>query len=71
MISSEAASSVVSSDIAEDDVEYVDEEILVYVDLEAKIASNTLRDSGNVKIIGLETGEPIMEIGDKIFQGKY
>lgn len=52
-----------------DDDDYVEEELLVYADFQSKIASSTLRDTANVKIIGLETGEPIMEIGDKIFQG--
>lgn len=51
------------------DDDYVEEELLVYADFQSKIASSTLRDSANVKIIGMETGQPIMEIGDKIFQG--
>lgn len=54
-----------------DDDDYVEEELLVYADFQSKIAPATLRDTANVKIIGLETGEPIMEIGDKIFQGIY
>lgn len=58
-------------DLSNDDDDYIEEDILVYADFQSKITPSSLRDPNvNVKIIGLDTAGPIMEIGDRIFQGK-
>lgn len=53
------------------DEEYEEEECLIYLDFQTKIKSETL-DQPNVqiKMIGFDTDEPIVQVNNKIFRGK-
>lgn len=52
------------------DDEYEEEEIIVYADFHSKIPFDTLTDPNlNIKLIGMETDHPLMQINSKVFQG--
>lgn len=54
------------------DDEYEEEELLVYLDFELKINSESLEEPNlKIKMIGFETDEPIVQINNKMFRGKY
>lgn len=53
------------------DDDFEEEELLVYLDFQSKIKSETL-DKKNVKIkmIGFDTDEPIVQVNNKMFRGE-
>lgn len=52
------------------DYDYDEEEFIVLADFQSKVAPEALSDPNlNLKIIGMETDTPIMQINSKIFQG--
>lgn len=52
------------------DSDYEEEEFLVYVDIDSTISKNQIEDpSCEMKIIGLESEKPILQINNKIFEG--
>lgn len=53
------------------DEDYEEEEFIVLADFQSKIAPETLTDPNlNLKLIGIDTETPIMQINSKVFQGK-
>lgn len=54
----------------QNDSDYEEEEFLVYVDIDSTISKNQIEDpSCEMKIIGLESEKPILQINNKIFEG--
>lgn len=55
---------------APSDDEYEEEEIIVFADFHTKIPFDTLTDPNLViKLIGIETEQPMIQINSKVFQG--
>lgn len=53
-----------------DNVEYIEEEMLVYVEMEpTSLTSNQIRDASSFKIVGDEKNA-VIQIENKFFQGK-
>lgn len=60
---------VSNNDNSEEDFE--DEEMLVYLDFQSKIKSESLEEQNlKIKMIGFETDEPVIQINNKMFRGK-
>ena len=54
------------------DSEYEEEEFLVFADFKNQIMPEELSDKNSaIKIIGIESKNPIAEINGNIFKGKY
>lgn len=54
------------------DSDWIEEEALVYVDLESLATSKELKDPGSIiKLIGLDEENPIMQLNEKYFKGMY
>lgn len=52
--------------------DYEDEEFLVYVDIDSAISKNLIEDPNcEIKIIGLESDKPVLQINNKMFEGKF
>lgn len=52
--------------------DYEEEEFLVYVDIESAISKNQIEDPNcEMKIIGLESDKPVLQINNKIFEGTF
>lgn len=55
----------------ETDTEYEEEEYLIYIDIEpTSIEESQIRSAKNMKILGLETKKPLLQIGNQFFEGK-
>lgn len=53
------------------DEDFEEEELLVYLDFQSKIKSETLEEQNlKIKMIGFETDEPVIQINNKMFRGK-
>lgn len=53
------------------DDDYEEEEFIVFADFQSKVAPEALTDPNlNLKLIGMDTDTPIMQINSKVFQGK-
>lgn len=51
--------------------EYENEEYLVYVDIDpTSLAEEQIKDSRNLKIFGLDTKKPLLQINNQFFEGK-
>lgn len=58
-----------NNDNSDDD--YEEEEFLVFLDFQSKIKSETLEKRNlQIKMIGFDTDEPIVQVNNKIFRGK-
>lgn len=54
------------------DSEFEEEELFIYVDFDAKISNKTLDDPDlNIKMTGLDTPEPLIQINSKVFKGTF
>ena len=54
------------------DDEYEEEEFLVYIDFDSKLLEDQLTDPNlNMKLIGVDTEHPIMQINSKIYKGTF
>lgn len=50
--------------------DWIEEEELVYVDLESLATSKELKDPDSIiKIIGLDDENPVMQLNEKMFKG--
>ena len=50
--------------------DYEEEEIIIFADFQNKLALETLQDQDlNIKLVGIDTNEPILQINSKIFKG--
>lgn len=55
----------------ETDTEYEEEEYLIYIDIEpTSIEESQIRSAQNIKILGMETKKPLLQIGNTYFEGK-
>lgn len=53
------------------DEEFEEEELLLYLDFQSKIKSESLEEPNlKIKMIGFETDEPVVQINNKMFRGK-
>lgn len=53
------------------DSEYEEDEYLVYVDIEpTSLGENQIQHAENVKLYGLETKKPLLQINNLYFEGK-
>lgn len=53
------------------EIEYEEEELLIYVDIEPTVlAEAQIRQARNIKIFGLETKKPLLQINNQFFEGK-
>lgn len=53
------------------DDDYEEEEFIVFADFQSKVAPEALTDPNlNLKLIGMDSDTPIMQINSKVFQGK-
>lgn len=54
------------------DGEFEEEEFLVYLDFQTKIKPETLEKQNiQIKMIGFETDEPIVQVNNKMFRGEW
>lgn len=54
------------------DDEYEEEETLIYVDFESNLLEDQISDNDlKLKLIGIDTEQPILQLNNKIFRGKY
>lgn len=52
------------------DSEYEEEEYLVYIDIEpTSLAEHQVRQAQNLKIFGLDTKKPLLQIDNQFFEG--
>ncbi|CAO1413132.1 unnamed protein product [Diamesa serratosioi] len=52
--------------------DYEEEEFLVYVDIDSAVSKNLIEDPNcEIKVIGLESDKPVLQINNKIFEGEY
>lgn len=60
---------ILQSEQSDDD--YEEEEIIVFADFQTKLTSDALMSDPNlnVKIIGIDTEAPLIQINSKVFQG--
>lgn len=60
------------SEVSLSDDEYDEEEIIVFADFQTKLSPEALTDPNlNIKIIGIDTDTPLIQINSKVFQGNY
>lgn len=53
------------------DDECIEEEFLVFADFQTKISADILNDPDvKIKVIGFEEQHPIMQVNNKMFQGR-
>lgn len=56
---------------SDEEFEEEEEELLLYLDFQSKIKPETLQKPNvQIKVIGLETNEPIVQINNKVFRGE-
>ncbi|XP_055548977.1 uncharacterized protein LOC129732275 [Wyeomyia smithii] len=55
-----------------DDDEYIEEEMLLFVDFDKFISQDELTDSNvKIKFVGIETETPIIQVNNDVYQGSY
>lgn len=58
-------------DIDDDCSDYEEEEFLVYVDIEpTSLSVEQILEGQNLKIFGLETKKPLLQVNNQFYEGK-
>lgn len=56
--------------VTDNDDEYEEEEILVYIEIEpTSLAEHKIHDAKVVKMFGLDTKKPLLQINNQFFEG--